>query len=164
MCWRQATLATNSQDNLANHSKGKRPPRPVPPPLDEAWLAVVQDRWASHGDIPEDARAVLGRVLVCHERGDYEGCVARLMCLFEGLVPGLYDKSIELTDEQKEYVLVEAEHFRLEKLKAMEGEPKAPKDYLVVYRACAERGWLVYLTVGSVLHYRHRALQQEKGS
>ena len=67
--------------------------------LDSGWLDETLARWAEHDELPNGVRALLGRAAKRHENGDYEGCVALLMNLFEGLIERYLPK-VNLNDGQ----------------------------------------------------------------
>lgn len=67
--------------------------------LDSEWLDETLARWAEHDELSDGVRALLDRAVKRHENGDYEGCVALLMNLFEGLIEKYLPKA-NLNDGQ----------------------------------------------------------------
>lgn len=54
--------------------------------LDDNWLKEIRDRWEDHDELTDCEKRVLNSALNRHEKSDYEGCVALLMNLLEGLI------------------------------------------------------------------------------
>lgn len=54
--------------------------------LDDKWLRETRVRWREHDELTTGEKRVLESALNRHEKDDYEGCVALLMNLLEGLI------------------------------------------------------------------------------
>ena len=54
--------------------------------LDDNWLEEVRVRWEDHDELTHCEKRVLNSALNRHEKSDYEGSVALLMNLLEGLI------------------------------------------------------------------------------
>lgn len=54
--------------------------------LDTKWLKETRARWEGHDELTTGEKRVLESALDRHEKSDYEGCVALLVNLLEGLI------------------------------------------------------------------------------
>ena len=113
--------------------------------LDSEWLAETRSRWENHAELSSGERGVLARALSRHERGDYEGCVALLMNLFEGLVEKYFpDEMSKLEGERAELFDLHAEKLGVGPSHKKNGEPREltnVKDKVLVMVVLSENGW-----------------------
>ncbi len=73
-------------DDMADDELRDRVSKIAADNLGSEWLGAMQARWGGHDELEDGVRGMLLRALDRHASGDYEGCVALLMNLFEGLL------------------------------------------------------------------------------
>lgn len=116
--------------------------------LDSEWVEETRSRWEDHAELSPGERGMLARALNRHEKGDYEGCVALLMNLLEGLVEKYFpnDKS-KLEDEQAELFDLHAKKLGVGLSHKKNGEPRKltnVKDKVLVMVVLSENGWYTF--------------------
>ena len=87
--------------------------------LDEEWLDATLARWGRHDELSHGVKALLGRAIARHKNKDYEGCVALLMNLFEGLIEKYLPK-VNLDEGQIEEFDAQAKRHGLRSLRMEE--------------------------------------------
>ena len=116
--------------------------------LDSEWLGETRSRWEDHVELSSGERGVLTRALNRHEKGDYEGCVALLMNLFEGLVGKYFpDEMSKLEGERAELFDMHAEKLGVGLSHKKDGEPRKltnVKDKVLVMVVLCENGWYTF--------------------
>lgn len=116
--------------------------------LDSDWLEETRSRWEDHAEISSCERGVLARALSRHEQGDYEGCVALLMNLLEGLVEKYFPNEMsKLEDEQAELFDIHAKKLGVGLSHKKNGEPRKltnVKDKVLVMVVLSENGWYTF--------------------
>lgn len=116
--------------------------------LGSEWLGETRSRWKDHVELSAGEKGVLTRALNRHERGDYEGCVALLMNLFEGLVEKYFpDEMSKLEGEQAELFDWHAKKLGVGLSHKKDGEPRKlanVKDKVLVMVNLSENGWYTF--------------------
>ena len=116
--------------------------------LDSDWLEETRSRWEDHAEISSGERGILARALSRHEQGDYEGCVALLMNLLEGLVEKYFPNEMsKLEDEQAELFDIHAKKLGVGLSHKKNGEPRKltnAKDKVLVMVVLSENGWYTF--------------------
>lgn len=88
------------------------------------WLNATRRGWNDHEELAPGERGVLSRALDRHERADYEGCVALLMNLIEGLLEKYGGKIGSLDDEHSEMFDIYAQKYGLNPSRDKTGKPR----------------------------------------
>ena len=88
------------------------------------WLNATRRGWNDHEELAPGERGVLSRALDRHERADYEGCVALLMNLIEGLPEKYGGKIGSLDDEHSEMFDIYAQKYGLNPSRDKTGKPR----------------------------------------
>lgn len=116
--------------------------------LDSEWLEETRSRWEDHAELISGERGILARALNRHEKGDYEGCVALLMNLLEGLVEKYFPSEMnKLEDEQAELFDLHAKKLGVGLSHKKNGEPRKltnVKDKVLVMVVLSENGWYTF--------------------
>lgn len=116
--------------------------------LDSEWLGETRSRWEDHAELSSGERGVLARALNRHERGDFEGCVALLMNLFEGLVEKYFpDEMSKLDGERAELFDLHAKKLGVGLSRKRNGKPREltnAKDKVLVMVVLSENGWYTF--------------------
>ena len=116
--------------------------------LGSEWLMETRSRWEDHVELSAGEKGVLTRALDRHERGDYEGCVALLMNLFEGLVEKYFpDEMSKLEGKQAELFDWHAKKFGVGLSHKKNGEPRElanVKDKVLVMVVLSDNGWYTF--------------------
>lgn len=116
--------------------------------LDSEWLEETRTRWEDHTELSPGERGILARALNRHGKGDYEGCVALLMNLLEGLVEKYFpNKMNKLEEEQAELFDLHAKKLGLGLSHKKNGEPRKltnVKDKVLVMVVLSENGWYTF--------------------
>ena len=116
--------------------------------LDSEWLGETRSRWEDHAELSSGERGVLARALNRHERGDFEGCVALLMNLFEGLVEKYFpDEMSKLEGERAELFDLHAKKLGVDMSHKKNGAPRKltnVKDKVLVMVVLSENGWYTF--------------------
>ena len=112
------------------------------------WLGETRSRWESHDELTPGEKGVLKRALDRHEKGDYEGCVALLMNLFEGLIKKYCPSEVKkLEGDQAELFDLHAEKLGLNLSHDEEGKArklKNAKDKVLIMLLLSESGWYTF--------------------
>lgn len=116
--------------------------------LGSEWLGETRSRWEDHAELSSGERGVLTRALNRHEKGDYEGCVALLMNLFEGLVEKYFPAEMsKLEGERAELFDLHAKKLGVGLSHKKNGEPRELtniKDKVLVMVVLSENGWYTF--------------------
>ena len=116
--------------------------------LGSEWLKETRSRWNDHAELSSGERGVLNRALHRHERGDYEGCVALLMNLFEGLIEKYFPDEInKLEGDQAELFDLQAKKLGVGLSHKKDGAPRKlanVKDKVLVMVVLSENGWYAF--------------------
>lgn len=116
--------------------------------LDSDWLEETHSIWEDHAELSSGERGVLVRALSRHEQGDYEGCVALLMNLLEGLVEKYFPNEMsKLEAEQAELFDLQAKKLGVGLSHKKNGEPRKltnVKDKVLVMVVLSENGWYTF--------------------
>lgn len=108
------------------------------------WLKDTRACWAGHKELGVGKYALLSRALNRHESGDYEGCVALLMNLFEGLL-NMYMPITKAPDEERKKLFDwHAEELGITSTDRKNGgarELVSAKDKVLLLVVCADDGW-----------------------
>ena len=116
--------------------------------LGSEWLGETRSRWEEHAELSSGERGVLTRALNRHEKGDYEGCVALLMNLFEGLVEKYFPAGMsKLEGERAELFDLHAKKLGVGLSRKKNGEPREltnVKDKVLVMVVLSENGWYTF--------------------
>lgn len=116
--------------------------------LGSEWLKETRSRWNDHAELSSGERGVLNRALHRHERGDYEGCVALLMNLFEGLIEKYFPDEInKLEGDQAEFFDLQAKKLGVGLSHKKDGAPRKlanVKDKVLVMVVLSENGWYAF--------------------
>lgn len=116
--------------------------------LGSEWLGETRSRWEDHAELSSGERGVLTRALNRHEKGDYEGCVALLMNLFEGLVEKYFPAEMsKLEGERAELFDLHAKKLGVGLSRKKNGEPREltnVKDKVLVMVVLSENGWYTF--------------------
>ena len=116
--------------------------------LGSEWLGETRSRWEDHAELLSGEKGVLTRALNRHEKGDYEGCVALLMNLFEGLVEKYFPAEMsKLEGERAELFDLHAKKLGVGLSRKKNGEPREltnVKDKVLVMVVLSENGWYTF--------------------
>lgn len=114
--------------------------------LDDSWLESVSKRWETHEELGEGKGALLTRTLEFHRAGEFDACVATLMCLFEGLTVEYMGPSIRLeSEEDMELFDFEAAGYGLTPLSERKrAQLFGQKDLVLAMSLKADTGWYVW--------------------
>ena len=116
--------------------------------LGSDWIDETRARWASHDELTSGEQGVLERALERHEKGDYEGCVALLMNLFEGLIEKYCPSEVKkLEGDQAELFDLHAEKLGLDPSHNGKGKARKltnAKDRVLVMVLLSESGWYTF--------------------
>lgn len=116
--------------------------------LGSDWLDETRSRWEGHDELTPGEKGVLKRALRRHEMGDYEGCVALLMNLFEGLIEKYCPPEVQkLEGEQAEIFDLHASELGLDPSHNGKGKARRltnAKDKVLVMVFLSESGWYTF--------------------
>lgn len=116
--------------------------------LGSDWLDETRSRWEGHDELTRGEKGVLDRALRRHEEGDYEGCVALLMNLFEGLIEKYCPPEVQkLGGEQAEIFDLHASELGLDPSHNRKGKARKltnAKDKVLVMVLLSESGWCTF--------------------
>ena len=109
--------------------------------LNEEWMNETYERWKILDGIDEGERSLILDALDRHKHGDYIGCVAILMCMYEGFAEGFFNSSAELS-----YVDVELYDWEASKhnMNGKIGRKLGTKDFILHLFFHTENGWLIW--------------------
>ena len=116
--------------------------------LGSGWLDEIRSRWEDHDELANGEKGVLTRALERHKNGDYEGCVALLMNLFEGLIEKYCPSEVKkLEGEQAEMFDLHADKLGLNPSHSGKGKARNltnAKDKVLVMVLLSENGWYTF--------------------
>ena len=112
------------------------------------WLEATRSRWKDHPELSPGESGVLMRALNRHENCDYEGCVALLMNLFEGLIGKYCPPELKrLEGERAELFDLYAENLGVNSSHKKNGEAREltnVKDKVLIMILLSENGWYAF--------------------
>lgn len=116
--------------------------------LDMDWLSATRLRWNEHDELSAEEKGVLSRAISRHENGDYEGCVALLMNMFEGLIEKYCPREVKtLEGDQAELFDLHAKKYGVGLSHKKDGDPRkltTTRDKVLILVLLSENGWYTF--------------------
>ena len=116
--------------------------------LDMDWLSTTRLRWNEHDELSAEEKGVLSRAISRHENSDYEGCVALLMNMFEGLIEKYCPREVKtLEGDRAELFDLHAKKYGVGLSHKKDGDPRkltTIRDKVLIIVLLSENGWYTF--------------------